>query len=332
MHFDVEDDIVLEFEKWEKLESILTVWIEMIQRGKIVALPADVGKSDYEPAPEGGFRFVQGPQADPATGARRTYDELSPWTAQPWHSQDLDQTLTFWHSVVDAIERKMNLDNTPDPITGIYDTAALDSARIPDGFARNFLSRARRPRFDNIAPGLRISSSQEFADQPFIELQSSSGDASTEDEVPPILLFRNDTRVGSEDLGFQYPYSGPDALAPDCQAGLWLDRCDRSFHTPYEDGCRLVLPIHFGAGHAKQSDLAPVERPDELLQSGTNPFNERHPVQLLAFLEMAMMNLQREYWSVDPHGVAGDINVWGDADTEERWLNYFVPLGPGKFW
>lgn len=332
MHFDVEDDMVEDFSKWEKLESILIVWIEMIQKGNVVALPADVGKADWERGSDGGFRLVEGPQRDPHTEARRIYEETSPWTVQPWCLRDLEETLTTWQLAVEAIERKMNLDDTNRPHLGLYETATLDAAQIPEGFARKFLSKARRPRFDNIAPGLRISSPLEFTDQPFIDLQSTSGDALSVDEVPPILFFRNDARVISQELGFQYPYSGPHALVEDCQAGLWLDRCDRMFHTPFEDGCRLVLPIDFGSGHAKQSDLTPVDRCDQLMQRGINPYNEWHPVQLQAFLELVIRNLAQDHWTVDTHGVAGSADVWRDADTEERWRSYFVPMGPGKFW
>ncbi|KAK4956608.1 hypothetical protein LTR10_006135 [Elasticomyces elasticus] len=47
MMFDITDDIELDY-PWQKLESILTVWIEMIQRGKIVALHTSIGTGSYE--------------------------------------------------------------------------------------------------------------------------------------------------------------------------------------------------------------------------------------------------------------------------------------------
>lgn len=328
MHFDIEDDVVLEFEKWDKLESILTVWIEMIQRGKVVALPADVGKHEFEPAAEGGFRLVEGPQRDPMTGARRIYDELSPWTVQPWAAKDLEESLSIWTSFVEIVEQKMGLESAVQPNTGWYDATTLDAARIPGGFTREFLSNARRPRFGTVAPGLRLSIPSEFTTQPFIGLDPDQSD----DEIAPILLFRNDVTVDSEDLNFQYPYSGPGAMESECQVGFWLDRCDRMSGTPFEDGCRLVLPMRFENGFARLSDMTPMQSQDGLLQIGANPYNARHPFQLQAFLEMALSNVQQEYWTVNADGVAGGIEVWEDADTEERWQNYWVPIGPGRFW
>ena len=47
MHFDISDELE-EFNPWQPLESILTVWIEMIQRGKAVALHDDVCKASYD--------------------------------------------------------------------------------------------------------------------------------------------------------------------------------------------------------------------------------------------------------------------------------------------
>jgi hypothetical protein len=75
-----------------ELETILTVWVEMIQRQKIVAIPADVGKDRYEPQEGGYYRLVRGPERDPATSAKRSHHEMEPWTIVPWtprHRGDL---------------------------------------------------------------------------------------------------------------------------------------------------------------------------------------------------------------------------------------------------
>lgn len=331
MHFDIEDDLVLEFEKWDKLESILTVWIEMIQRGKVVALPANVGRQEYKPSPEGGFSLIEGPHRDPLTGARRIYEELSPWTVQPWTSKDLEESLSTWDSFVGAVEQKMGLEAMALPAVGLYDSATLDAARVPEGFAREFLSKARRPRFENVSPGLRLSTPAEFTAQPFVEMDLDPANVD-DDEILPILLFRNEATVDSQALDFQCPGHARGDIPRVCQVGLWLDRCHRMSHTPFEDGCRLVLPNSLEDGLAKQSDMSPVNRLDGLLQIVTNPYNERHPFQLQAFLEMGTMNLHQDYWKVDSQGVAGGIGVWSDADTEERWQSYLVPVGPGRFW
>ena len=66
--------------------------------------------------------------------------------------------------------------------------------------------------------------------------------------------------------------------------------------------------------------------------SKLDPYNTIHSVQLQAFLENVYWNIQRENWTVDAAGVAGGIDVWKDADTEQRWYSYLVPLGPGRYW
>lgn len=153
--------------------------------------------------------------------------------------------------------------------------------------------------------------------------------------TPPILLFRSESSVSTKSLSplsFGYPYKGPET--GQCPAGLYLGQCDRTRDTPFEDGCELVLPFKLEEGWAKQSDLTDlVERSplDSLLQSGVNPFNQRHPVQLRGFLEIVVANLRAGNWSVDSRGVAGGLDVWKQADTE-KWQDYWLPLGPGRFW
>ena len=75
MHFDVTDDLN-ESQPWQPLESILSVWIEMILRGKAIALPDDVckagyGESDWQQIANGIWQEIKGPQRDPTTGAIR---------------------------------------------------------------------------------------------------------------------------------------------------------------------------------------------------------------------------------------------------------------------
>lgn len=156
-----------------------------------------------------------------------------------------------------------------------------------------------------------------------------------EKETPPILMFPRDSTVqtGSlSPLSFGYPYDGPDRT--ECPAGLYLGRCDRTSGTPFEDGCELLLPFELENGWAKQSDLGDLvycQPHESLLQSGVNPFNERHPIQLRALLEVVVMNVRAGEWSIDDHCVAGGIDVWKQADTE-KWQNYWLPLGPGRIW
>ncbi|KAK5720822.1 hypothetical protein LTR15_006784 [Elasticomyces elasticus] len=207
---------------WQPLECILTVWIEMIQRQKVVAIPANVGKTSYESIEGGGYRRIEGPQQDPATGAKRNDCAAEPWTVVPWSSQDLEECLELWIMIVKLIEEKMGLREAEQTET-LLKLPTLANARIPNGFAREFLCRAQRPRFQYIAPGLWAPSASEFVTQPFID---TNGDDGNEDEVPTILLFRGDAVVSARELswlGFPAQQS-----AVDCPNGLYLNGCGRS--------------------------------------------------------------------------------------------------------
>ncbi|KAK3651349.1 hypothetical protein LTR56_005806 [Elasticomyces elasticus] len=323
MMFDITDDLELDY-PWQKLESILTVWIEMMQRGKIVALHISIGTGSYEWDAAGGFHPTEGPPRDPATGARRLNTAQRPWTILPYSRKDLQDSLELWRKIVGTINSKIGF-NGPSEVRGLLDTGCLDRARIPVGSAREFLSQAVRPRFSRIAPGLSVPNEEHFSIQPYL-----NGQAESDDIIPPILLFRGDTCVSPDDIswcGFQ-----PKTAATECPVGLYLHYCDRLSEWPQEDGCRLVLPFTLEAGWAKQSDYSAADRHDKLLQSGVNPYALSHPVQLLAFLERIYLNVHSGHWDVDEDGVAGGIEVWRKADTELGWPYYHVPVGPGQYW
>jgi hypothetical protein len=332
MHFDIADELE-ESGPWQPLESILSVWIDMIQRGKAVALHDDVCKasydnSDYQQDSDGAWQEIKGPQRDHLTGAIRI-GQAPPWTIVPWTQQDLTECLEIWDMAVDMIEERMSLP-THAHENGLVDPVSLESLPIPEGFARQFMLQARKPRFTFIAPGLRLPAADTFARQPFISALDLNEEIS-EQVTPPILLFRSESNVPTESLSplsFDYPHKGP------CPAGLYLSRCDRTSGTPFEDGCELLLPFEFENGWAKQSDCSDLvyrESHESLLQSGVNPFNQRHPVQLKGFLEIIVMNVRAGSWLVDRHGVSGGLDIWKQADTE-KWRSYWLPLGPGMIW
>ena len=318
MHFDETDELE-EDQPWQKLESILTVWIEMIQRQKIIAISADTGELRFDDTGE-----IMGPERDPVTGARRNTGEQDPWIIAPWTLKDLEESLDLWRMIVESIEQKMGISQAENA-ERLLDMATLDAARIPNGFARRFLSQAQRPRFKFIAPGLRVPTAEEFVAQPFIDASMNLGD---QDHIPCILLLRSEGTVSKALLSHVRPNTSM-AYIP---CGLYLPPCDRTYRYPQEDGCSLVLPFALTSGHAKRSDFTPVDTPDSLLQPGVNPYNDIHPVQLQAFLETVYLNLQRGNWDVDHDGVAGGIDVWKAADTEQGWQSYFVELGPGRYW
>ena len=336
MHFDISDEME-ESGPWQPLESILSVWIGMIQRGKAVALHDDVCKASYDesdwPLDANGLRYeVKGPQRDPATGVIRI-GQAPPWTIVPWTEQDLTECLETWEMAVDLIEEEMSLPPQTQE-NGLVDLASIEALPIPEGFVKQFILQAKKPRFSFLAPGLRLPTASTFMRQPFMSTRNPNEEAS-EKFTPPILMFRGETNVSTSSLSplsFGYPHEGPEPT--EGPSGLYFGRCDRTDETPFEDGCELLLPFEFENGWAKQSDFSDLvdrEPHESLLQSGVNPFNQRHPVQLQGFLEIVVRNLQDGNWSVDEHGVAGGLDVWKEADTE-KWQSYWLPLGPGMFW
>jgi hypothetical protein len=336
MHFDVGDELE-ETNPWQPLETILSVWIEMIQRGKAIALHDDVCKAsydqvDYQQDANGDWQEIKGPQRDPNTGAIRI-GQAPPWTIIPWAKQDLTDCLELWATALDLVEQRMSL--APQTYeNGLIDPASLETLPIPEGFAKQFILQARKPRFSFIAPGLRLPTANIFARQPFMSALNPNEEIS-EKVTPPILMFRSETNVSTDSLSplsFSYPYEGPQPA--ECPSGLYLGRCDRTSGTPFEDSCELLLPFELDNGSAKQSDLSDLvdrEPHESLLQSGVNPFNQRHAVQLKGFLEIVVANVRAGEWSVDNAGVTGGLDVWKQADTE-KWRNYWLPLGPGGVW
>ncbi|RMY70363.1 hypothetical protein D0864_10902 [Hortaea werneckii] len=258
MHLDIQDELDPE-QPWQYLESILSVWIEMIQRQKVAAISNEVGK---------------------------------PWTIVPWTAKDLEEALEGWETAVETIEEMMPLDDA-ETTYGLLDAACLDAAKIPDGFAREFITKARRPRFEFIAPGLRVPTPEEFIHQPF------TGVSPEEDTVHPILLFRGDQTVPTEGiwwfgrLSSKYDSMLPDVPssrdAPQCPCGLYFSLCHRTHGHPEENGCNLVLPFDFDNGFAKKSDGRPAEKSYDLLQAGLNPFNDSHPLAITAFLDTGLL-------------------------------------------
>lgn len=336
MHFDLCDELN-ESSPWQPLESILSVWIEMIQRGKAVALHDEVCKASYDDSAweldaNGVAQEIKGAQRDPATGAIRI-GQIPPWTIVPWTEQDLTECLELWETAVELIEERMRLSPQAHE-SGLVDPASFDALPIPEGFARHFMLQARKPRFSFVAPGLRLATADVFASQPFMSPLNQTEEVS-QTVTPPILMFRGESNVSTTSLSpvsFGYPDEGPQPKQ--CPAGLYLSRCDRTSDTPFEDGCELLLPFEFENGWAKQgdfSDLINRERHESLLQSGVNPFNQRHPVQLRGFLEIIVSNVRASNWSVDGDGVAGGLEIWKQADTD-KWRDYWLPLGPGRFW
>ncbi|KAK6434361.1 hypothetical protein LTR95_009459 [Oleoguttula sp. CCFEE 5521] len=222
---------------WQPLESILSVWIEMILCQKVVAIPDLVGTEWREIGSDGQWHPRGGPQEDPKTGAKRWYGGSDPWTIQSFTTEDLTRTLATWEALVVCIESKMGLDEST-PAGVLLNRDEVEAANIPDGFARKFLLQARKPRFEYIAPGLRIPNPQ---------ISASHAPVPEFSDTPEMLLCAGDEAVDAKHHigpGMRY------GLVPKAsRCGLYLLACDRSHHYPQEDGFALVLPFPFGNGY-----------------------------------------------------------------------------------
>jgi hypothetical protein len=319
---------------WQPLESILSVWLEIIERGKAVALHKSVkevpqifenAQADGSVAKLYAFPPPQ-PQRDPATGAKRTGTWYGPWVVVPYTAKDLQDTLEAWDLLVQAIEDRMpSLPPNTDVDHGLFDDSAFrDASKLTDGFATRFFKGARKPRCRFLGPGLRLPTADELASRSFTDME--------DDDMPikpiPILL---------ADFMALTPWFADQVDR--ISAGLYLDGCEREGVSPFEDGSRLVLPYPIGEnGFAKTSDGARIHQvhgSSELYQSGWNPFILQHKIQLRAILQRFHAYVCTGVWSVGEDGITDPIERFQQADTDKAsWGNashpgYICRLGPG---
>jgi hypothetical protein len=291
---------------WHPLENLLEGYIEMIEMGKVEAVPDNYG---WEAPP----------------------DRQKPWIFHDYSAAIVAKTVNTFNNLVDAIENRIPslLEETPADHGPLIDEAVLDTAKI-DGFAKAFLSQAKRPRIKYIAPGISIPSPAQISSLPFSNIPIQDVDSR-----PPILLFQGDDLV--RDLGSAF---GPPFDMSPYPSGLYLSPIIRRGQNTFEDETKFLLPFKLGGhGFAKTSDSAligedteadsdmveAVEKNDQLYQPGYNPYIEMHHTQLYRVLESWVDMVVEGDWDVDEHGVVGGLEKFREADTEEHWEKYVVP-------
>lgn len=321
--YDLEDTKL----PWQSLESILSIYIDMIEGNKAVALHQSIGrhaKTEAIEQPDGSIVETEiepaGPAADPATGARPSRYNTHPWVLRSYTVEDLNSCLGIWERLFTAIETRAGIQQTPEEaeVTPLCGRSLLNAASIRKGFAYDLLSHARQPQIWYVAPGLRLPGATEFINQPFKHIRKQYP-KETEDIMMPILFFRCEGTVSSKEANFRWPFSSVEQVP----CGLYLDAYPNA-QNPFEDAIRLVLPFKIGGNkHAKFSDGKPTHRSHvNLYGHGINPFIMRHGPKLVAILENWLSNVESGHWSVDAQGVAGGVDVWRKADTEEDWSKY----------
>lgn len=146
-----------------------------------------------------------------------------------------------------------------------------------------------------------------------------------ERSIPPILVFRGDgTAAPSE------PFR--DFSKGEIPIGLHLAPSDEIDPSPWEDGATLILPYNVVGDDswARLADERPFPvRNDSLYQIRWNPFIAYHPMPLMAILMLWYRNVDVGIWEVDRDGVAGEIEKYREADTEEHCIYHVVEIGPG---
>ncbi|RMZ85694.1 hypothetical protein DV736_g6557, partial [Chaetothyriales sp. CBS 134916] len=299
-------------QQWLPLEEILEAYLQMMDEKKVIAVD-----DDYE-----------GDQ-----------DRAEPWLMPSYTETDLQEAFTAWNQLVEEVERRMGLEPLPSDAPRGLPAAGYLLDQVPErSFLRRFVENARPPRFTFLAPGLRLAQQQPFAEVP------------AEDDLnrPSLLLEsgepahrETDRAPWGQDLPAPLFHPNFQRAVTRLPAGLYLTESNPSGAHPFEDGVKLLLPYSLGArGFARRSDgsllgedllhrgptpRTHVPRSAQLYQLGFNAYIEMHDVQLRRVLARWVEMVREGKWEVDAEGVAGGIEKWRDADTEEGWRDYVLP-------
>ena len=151
---------------WQKLETILSAYIDMIEAEKAVAVHDTVGET---------LGAVK-PDTEIHMGPDRVQNRNRPWVLQAYTKGDLENCLDVWKRLVHAIESRIKAKNPASSAIASGDDeefeplcsrTALNVANITHGFAYDLLSHAQNSRLWFVAPGVRLPKVEEFLNQPF---------------------------------------------------------------------------------------------------------------------------------------------------------------------
>jgi hypothetical protein len=302
---------------WQRLETILSAWIEMIERRKAAVVRKELGN---------------GP--DPASGA--SVDSKYPWGWAPWTQADLDDTLEAWNELIRAINARLP-EPRSDPLsrTSLFEVDDLRAAQIEEGsFAWEFYRKARKPHFQHLAPGLQLASREQLLSLSFkpawesqLQKRLAMYGTGTPPDVFPLPILLGSQLAKSWVDYFQYEV-GP------VICGLYFDILDsRSpLSHPYEDAARVVLPYELDAStSARRLDGKPAIGNADLYQIGQNPFEtDCSATRLWHILAHFVGHVVDGEWRVDADGVCEPATVFdnffvhgvepdGDQAENVRW-------------
>ncbi|KAI1780715.1 hypothetical protein F4818DRAFT_14525 [Hypoxylon cercidicola] len=311
---------------WHPLETVLSNWIGLLRLGKIKASPRDT------PSVFGS-------------------EKIGPWEWWPYSDAQVDACVCAWDRLCDAIEARVLpllpptsattnvVEPEPEP-EPLITPSTLDAASVPEPcFARAFLSRARRPRFRYIAPGLILPHAGVFefaASQRFTMLPHNP------QVIPPVCLFPADRDDLQADLteslsSFSIKFHMMSASTPvpsRVPAGVYSELMGRNAYDTAEEGFRLLLPYCLGgdvwnaSADPRKSDGSFIDprTVDSLFQHGYKPFGGDYyrPQRLERLWDHWRKLVDEGIWSVGPQGVEGTIDTFKQAADTAHWRDYLI--------
>ncbi|KAL6861956.1 hypothetical protein J3F83DRAFT_762697 [Trichoderma novae-zelandiae] len=307
--------------------------------------------------PGGGLLYHQGHHRAAVLMHMDDYDHVLPFEAHQelWHP--LETVLSNWISLIRLEKALVTASPRDEPglfgneKIGPWEWRPYSEAQVSDCrlgrsispgslFARSFLTRARRPSFHRIAPGLVLPPADAA---PFAAIQPFTGLSRSHDAViPPVCLFPaapGEREVvltaSSSPFGNDFrPPASNSAVPSKVSAGVYSESVERnSGHDYAEEGFWLLLPYGFDstwdARHgARKSDGSLIERGKlaGLFQHGYKPFGGDYyrPQRLERLLDCWCGLVDEGVWSVGPEGVQGTLDTFKDAGAA-RWKDYVIP-------
>ncbi|KAE8443775.1 hypothetical protein EG329_001369 [Mollisiaceae sp. DMI_Dod_QoI] len=293
---------------WHPLETVLSNWILTLRMGKITAGP---------------------------DGVRLDNEKFDPWMYHSYSPQQVEDTVAAFNRLVVAIESRIPPSQRKWPTsTPILSHKLLDAAFVPNpSFARSFLTTIRLPSFQYIAPGLLLPTPETFVqNQLFTPVKDENDNLS----IPPVLLFSAKETVSLKYGPYDHKPLGlvrTDALqGKPILAGVYTEAVSRRAEDTAEEGFRLILPYSIGQnGYARESTGSIIDstvRPSfqDLYQHGFKPFGGdwSRAQRLVRLLDNWTGMVERGLWEVGEDGVLGGIEKFKEADTKERWKDYWM--------